>query len=113
MMHLGVDLALQIKFEDNGVRSINLNDIRTTRQRHHPPISNRDTLRLETAVTQSKQRAGRISNRDKNAVFQNTIWTANKLDRRLPGPSGHRILIGNQIIRLGGNPKKTKDATHL
>jgi hypothetical protein len=113
MRHLGVELALQIEFEDKDLRSKGLSDIGATAWRHRTPISNRDTERLEKAVTQRKQRMERISNRDKNAVFQNTIWSANELDRRLPGANDHRILIGKQIIRTGGNPKKTKDATHL
>jgi hypothetical protein len=113
MRHLGVELALQIEFEDKDLRSKGLSDIGATPRRHRTPISNRDTVRLEKAVTQRKQRMERISNRDKNAVFQNTIWTPDVSVRRLPDANDHPILIGKQIFRTGGNPKKTKDATHL
>jgi hypothetical protein len=78
-----------------------------------PLEPNRDTERLETAVTQRKQRTGRSSNRDKNAVLQNAIGRANDLDRRHPRASGHRFLIGNQTIRSRGNSKKTNDGAHV
>jgi hypothetical protein len=106
-------LAIHLKLEENGLRSKGLSEIGATPRRHQPLISNRDTERLEKAVTQRKQRMERISNRDKNAVFRNMIWSAGESDRRLPDAHAHRILIGNQIIRTGANPKKTKDATHL
>jgi hypothetical protein len=102
--HLGVELAFDLKFDDINLKSNDPRNIRAAPRCHRPQISNRDTLRLETAVTQRKQTTGRISNRDKNAVLQNTIRTANELDRRLFGANDHRNLIGNQIIRSGGNP---------
>jgi hypothetical protein len=49
-----------------------------------PSISNRDTRRLETAVTQRKQTTRRAPNRDKYALFQYVFWT-----RRSNQPNGH------------------------
>jgi len=107
------ELALSLKLEGKDLRSKGLSDIGALRQRHHPPISNRDTNLLETSVTQTKQKTAPRSNRDKTRLFHNAIRTPDVSHRQLPDTDAHRILIGNQIIRTRGNPKKTKDATRL
>jgi len=112
MGHLGVELPFRLKFEDNALRSEDLSYIPAARRPYRPPISNRDTERLETAVSQRKQTTGTGSNRDKTRHFSDAIWIPGESHRQLPDAKGHRILTANEIIRIGGNPQKTKDATH-
>ena len=75
--------------------------------------ANRDTKLLETSVTPRKQTTAPQSNRHKTRHFHDSICTPDRPYRQAPHATGHRILIGNQIIRHGGNPNKTNDPTHL
>ena len=79
----------------------------------HPSISNRYTERLETPVTQTKQTTRTNSNRYKTRLFHNTISILDVAGGPAPDTTRQRLLIGNQIIRTGGNSKKTNDGTHL
>ena len=80
---------------------------------HRPLISSRDTLRLETPVTQRKQTTRTNPNRDKTRIFHNAISTPNVSDQLAADTSRQRFLIGNQIIRTGGNSKKTNVGNSL
>jgi hypothetical protein len=48
-------------------------------QRADLKISNRESLRLETTVTQTKQRTRTLSNREENARFSNRVRAVNRL----------------------------------
>jgi len=90
-----------------------LNDLSYIPAAHRPSISSRDTLRLETPVTQRKQTTRTNPNRDKTRIFHNAISTPNVSDQLAADTSRQRFLIGNQIIRTGGNSKKTNVGNSL
>jgi hypothetical protein len=64
-------------------------------------ISNRDTLRLETPITQTKQTVRYHSNRDKNTVFR-AVFSP----RRPTAPDTRKFLIDTLTIRNRCNAYK-------
>ena len=76
--------------------------LRTTSARR--PIvktSNRESLRLEIAVTQTKERIGTSSNREKEACFSDRVRAVNRLSSRGAGSSRFRVGGGFWFRRKG------------
>jgi hypothetical protein len=82
-------------------------------RRPNPKISNRESLRLEISVTQTKQTTAHLSNREKEACFSDRVRADDSARQNIDRPARHpKPEISNrESLRLEIDVTQTKQTT--